>query len=125
MAKLGELAQFVEHLSESVLNKKSESLPIQKVCDLLNNCNVWYQREWPESIDTQQYYLDFMVVGMSGTRYNIEVDGRQHYFSAEAIAENDARDALLKKLGYQVIRARAKDIMKSSSPVRSVLKRLV
>lgn len=122
---IGELAQFIDYLSESSQSQKSATPPVQKVCDILNEINIWYQREWPEGGKSKSYYLDFMVVGLSGTRYDIEIDGRQHYFSAEAIAEDDARDAFLKKLGYQVIRIRAKDVMKSPDLINNLLGRLV
>jgi very-short-patch-repair endonuclease len=66
-----------------------------------------------------------MVVGLSGTRYDIEVDGRQHYFTAEAIAEDNARDSYLRKIGYKIIRIRAKDVMRSPDIIKKILGHLV
>jgi very-short-patch-repair endonuclease len=65
--------------------------------------------------------LDFVVVGLSGTRYNIEIDGRQHYFSAEAIAEDNVRDKILQRTGYKVIRLRAIEVTKNPDHLRELL----
>ena len=106
-------------------SQKSITPPIQKVCEILDKLDVWYQREWPEGDRSRSYYLDFMVVGLLGTRYNIEIDGRQHYFSAKALAEDNARDKFLEKQGYRIIRIRARDIMRSLDMINNLLGRLI
>ena len=50
---------------------------------------------------------------------------RQHYFSYEAIVEDDARDAFLKKIGYEILRIRAKDLMRFPDSIKQIIERLV
>ena len=119
---LGELAKFVDQLTGEQRNRPEESPARTKVREMLKELVPWYQEEWPERDITRQ--LDFVVVGLSGTRYDIEIDGRQHYFSAEAIMEDEARDAFLKKRGYQVIRIRAVTVERHPDIVQAVLSRL-
>src|SRR5206468_2962699 len=97
---LGELAKFVHQRAGVAQGTKRDSPPVQIVRTALESSRLWYQEEVPETTDTRTYYLDFVTVGLSGARYNIEVDGRQHYFSPEAIAEDKSRDSVLKAAGY-------------------------
>lgn len=124
---LGELAQFVDQLTGGQHNRAEKENEYKNACDtvreMLEKLIPWYQEEWPESNGIRHYHLDFVVVGLSGIRYDIEIDGRQH-LSAEAILEDDARDNFLKKLGYQVIRFRAMYVVRHPDIVRTVLSRL-
>jgi hypothetical protein len=121
---LGELAKFTDQLTGKQHNKPGKSDAIDIVRNILNELEIWYQEEWPEYDRRTTHRLDFIVVGYSGTRYDIEIDGRQHYFSAEAIMKDEARDAFLKQRGYQVIRIRAVNIELYPDTVRSLLSRL-
>jgi len=124
---LGELAKFTDQLTGKQHHKPGKSDAIDIVRKMLNELEIWYQEEMLESdrnIKYGKYRLDFIVVGLSGTRYDIEIDGRQHYFSAEAIMKDEVRDAFLKKQGYQVIRIRAVNVERNPGIVRSLLSRL-
>jgi len=122
---LGELANFVDQLTGEQHNRPETTRARNIVREMLKELVPWYQEEWPESDGiNHNHHLDFVVVGLSGTRYDIEIDGRQHYFSAEAIMEDDARDAFLKKQGYQVVRIRAVTVERHTDIVRAVLSRL-
>jgi hypothetical protein len=121
---LSGLAMFVDELRGRKHSPPDESqarrIVRQILADTPTGRPVWYQEEWPEA----GYHLDFLVVGLSGIRYDIEIDGRQHYFSAEAIAEDDARDESLRSSGYSVIRFRAVTVERHPESVRVVLSRL-
>lgn len=100
---------------------RRDSPPVQVVRAALESSGLWYQEEFPENTDTRTYYLDFVTVGLSGVRYNIEVDGRQHYFSPEAIVEDKARDAVLKAAGYRVIRVRGADVTADPDRIKTLI----
>ena len=120
---LGELANFVDQLTGEQHGRPGRIPAIAIVRKMLNELNLWYQEEWPESDGIRHYRLDFVVVGLSGTRYDIEIDGQQH-LSIEAILEDDARDTFLKKLNYVVIRFRAVNVERHPGIVQKVLSRL-
>ena len=121
---LGKLAEFLNQPSGRQHAKPEDTPARRTVRGILEELHIYYQEELPEESPQTTYRLDFIVVGLSGTRYDIEIDGRQHYFSAEAIMEDEARDAFLKKQGYQVIRIRAVNIELYPDTVRSLLSRL-
>ena len=122
---LGELAKTVDQLSGEQHGRPGRIPAISIVRNMLDELKLWYQEEWPESDGiSHNHRLDFVVVGLSGTRYDIEIDGRQHYYSAESIMEDEARDDFLKKRGYQVIRIRAVTVERHPDRVRSLLSRL-
>ncbi len=118
---LGELAKFVQQRAGVAQAPRRDSPPVQVVRAALESSCLWYQEEFPENTDTRTYYLDFVTVGLSGIRYNIEVDGRQHYFSPEAIAEDKARDAVLKAAGYRVIRVRSADVAADPARIKTLI----
>lgn len=120
---LGELAKFVDQLSGEQHRRpeKTDARPI--VRKILKELGHWFQEERPESDGRRHYDLDFVIVGLSGTQYNIEIDGHQH-LSAEAIMNDDARDAFLKTREYVVIRFRAGTVERHPDIVRSVLSHL-
>jgi very-short-patch-repair endonuclease len=117
---LGKLAIFVDELRGRKHSEPENSEARFMIRQMLANLGLWYQEEWPDG----RYHLDFLVVGLSGISYDIEIDGRQHYFSAEAIAEDEARDAFLESRGYKVIRVRAVTADRYPDRVRVVLSRL-
>lgn len=82
-----------------VLNhySKGESYPEQYFRSLFDKNDIQYEQEKREGL----YSLDF-VIG----RYNIEIDGEQHYLD-ERIKQSDIkRTKYLEGLGYKVIRIR-------------------
>lgn len=117
---LGELAKFVDQLTGEKHKRRDETPARQIVRNILNELRHWFQEERSEGY----YDLDFVVVGLSGIQYDIEIDGRQHYFSEDAIKEDDARDTFLKMRGYVVIRFRAITVERYPDIVRSVLSHL-
>ena len=100
-------------------NKSFESPAEEKFAELLNKVGLWYQTQYKEG----RYRLDFFVVSPFGTRYNLEVDGRQH-LSPEQLANDEIRDKNLEDLGYKVIRFEAKTIFERPQDVKDVLYRL-
>jgi hypothetical protein len=121
---LGELAKFVNQRVGVAQGPKHNSPAVEAVRSALQETGIWYQEEVPETTPSRTYYLDFVIIGLSGTRYNIEVDGRQHYFSAEAISEDKTRDQVLREAGYEVIRLRASDVISDSRFVPELLRSL-
>lgn len=117
---LGDLAKFVDQLNGGRHAVPDGRPAIAIVREMLTTLEACYQEEWPE----ERYHLDFLVVGLSGTPYDIEIDGRQHYFSAEAIIEDEARDEFLRRRGYKVIRIRAVTVERYPDSVRALLSRL-
>ena len=117
---LGRLAAFVDDLRDREHRVPEETEPRRIIRQMLAELQVCYEEEWPEG----NYHLDFLVVGLSGAPYDIEVDGRQHYFSAEALLEDEARDAYLSARGYRVIRFRGVTVERYPESVRMVLSRL-
>jgi len=117
---LGKLAAFVDELSGRRQAKPEDTEARGAIREMLKNLALWYQEEWLE----ERYHLDFMVVGLSGVAYDVEIDGRQHYHSAEAIAEDEARDEFLKSRGYKVIRFRAATVERYPDRIHAVLSRL-
>lgn len=97
---------------------------MEAVREHLRELNIWFQEEVPETTQARTYYLDFVVVGLSGARYDIEVDGRQHFFTAAAIAEDASRDSALNHAGYKVVRLQAADVTAGGARVRELLGRL-
>lgn len=120
---LGELANYVGEIEKAgrVHVQRPNSPACDIVRDALKKLGIWYQEEFPVRVTHGTRYLDFLVVGLSGTRYDIEVDGRQHYFSHQAIAEDIARDAQIKSMGYKVVRLRSADAIRNPDAVRSIL----
>jgi len=122
---LGDLAKFVSQ-RDGVAHVARTGNPIADLIrESLQELGLWYQEEVPEATSTRTYYLDFLVVGLSGTRYDIEIDGRQHFFSAEAIAEDDVRDSVLTKSGYKVLRLRASELVKDPEGAKQLLASLM
>src|SRR3989338_4291944 len=118
---LGELAKFVTQRAGVAHVSRNDNPAVNIVRSALRELETWYQEEVPETTQSRTYYLDFVIVGLSGTRYNIEIDGRQHYFSAEAIAEDDVRDKVLQRTGYKVIRLRSTDVTGNPDRLRQLL----
>jgi len=123
---LGDLAKFVNQISGEQRHKPEDSTVRNTVREMLQELKHWYQEEWPEIDGGYNYRLDFVVIGISGTKYDIEIDGRQH-LSAEAIIEDRTRDNFLKEKPrcYQIIRIRAVTVERYPDAVRAVLSRLV
>lgn len=122
---LGELAEFIDQREGAAHVTRTTSPAVNKAREVLKDLGHWYQEEFPEYTAARTYYLDFFVVGLSGKRYDIEIDGRQHFFSAEAIAEDDTRDFVLDKLGYRVIRIQAAEVVRNPEELRELLATLV
>lgn len=122
---LGDLAKFVSQRAGVTRSAKRDNDAVVKVRTLLADLGVWFQEEVPEASQNRTYYLDFVIVGLSGIRYNLEVDGRQHYFTPEAIAEDASRDQELRNIGYKVLRLQGGDIMKRPEEVRLLLGGLI
>ncbi len=120
---LGELAKFVDQLSGQQYREPENTDARTIVREIITNLGLWYQEEKYEGDARRSYRLDFVVIGLSGARYNIEIDGRQH-LSTEAIKNDDARDTFLKTIEYVVIRFRAITIERDPEMVRSVISHL-
>ena len=118
---LGELAKFVSQRAGVAHVSRTGSPAIEAVREHLKQLGLWFQEEVPETTSARTYYLDFVIVGLSGARYDIEVDGKQHFFSPEAIAEDDSRDSVLAKIGYNVIRLQAAAVSGDAEVTRKLL----
>lgn len=121
---LGDLARFVNQRAGVAAGTRRDSPAVSSVRAALAAAGLWFQEEFPETSETRTYYLDFVTVGLSGARYNIEVDGRQHYYSPEAVSEDESRDAFLKTLGYQVIRLQANHVVSNPQEAGQLITQL-
>ncbi len=90
------------------------------VARMLEDSGMWF---WPQ-LEVDRYRLDFAVVSPFGTRYDVEVDGRQH-LTPEGLRADAIRDAAVRALGYQVVRVRAKDVLNGTESVPRRLAHLV
>ncbi|MBI4334130.1 MAG: DUF559 domain-containing protein [Chloroflexi bacterium] len=118
----GFLGSFAEYaLSSGKSSKHSFDSPAEeKLSKLLSEAGLWYHPQHREG----RYRLDFFVVSPFGTRYDLEVDGRQHW-SAEQLSADEVRDKALEGLGYMIIRIDAREILSQPERVRVFLGRLV
>lgn len=76
--------------------------------DVLENNNIAYEREFPISHNTSNYFLDFKLE-RNGKFIDLEIDGKQHTY-AERIEHDKVRDDYLKSLGYIVYRISWNDL---------------
>ena len=119
----GFLGAFAEYAI--VTRKESErgySFPSpaeEKLAEILDSLGLWYHPQYQEG----RYKLDFFVVSPFGTRYDLEVDGRQHW-SPERFSYDEVRDKTLEEAGYKIIRIDARQIFSQSEKVQALLSRL-
>lgn len=118
---LGAFAEYALGSSKSSTGVPPPESPAEeKLAELLSEVGLWYRPQYTEG----RYKLDFFVVSPFGTRYDLEVDGRQHW-SPEQLRYDEVRDKTLQELGYRIIRIDAREIFAQPEKVRSLLGRLV
>lgn len=120
----GFLAEFARYSSESK-QKAGPRHPFdspaeEKLAELLDSVGIWYHPQYSEG----RYRLDFFVVSPFGTRYDLEVDGRQHWTS-ERLSYDEVRDKTLEEVGYKIIRIKARDVLSDADKVRLFLTKLI
>jgi hypothetical protein len=91
----------------------------EKVARILDDVGLWHHPHYPEG----RYELDFLVVSPFGTRYDVEVDGLQHW-TPDGLAHDAVRDRTIESAGYRVVRVAARDIYQRAELVRNRLARL-
>ncbi len=118
---LSQLADYVQARSQKHQNFNGmyDSPEEAAVAELLRNQKIWFETQVP----FKAWLLDFVVVTPFGNRYNIEVDGFQHW-KAEQITKDKIRDREVQSSGISVIRISADDIKNNISWVRERLARL-
>jgi len=125
----GFLGQFAEYALASAggydgrytgASRSFDSPAEERLAEMLEEAGLWYSAQHGEG----SYRLDFFVVSPLGKRYDIEVDGRQHW-SAEHFARDEVRDAAVGRAGYRVVRIDSRWIFERPDAVRSLLSRLV
>lgn len=118
------LAKFAEYVASGSIAGQStsrfDSPAEERMAELLDEIGVWYLPQYNEG----RYRFDFFVVSPFGKRYDIEVDGREHW-SHEQLQKDAVRDKTVEALGYQVIRIDARDIFTREHIVRARLSRLI
>lgn len=119
LGKFAEYATATRRDSEHGCGHLFQSPPEEKLAELLDSVGLWYFRQYEEG----HYRLDFFVVSPFGTRYDLEVDGRQHW-SPEQISRDEVRDKKLEEAGYRIIRIDARQILRQPERVLSLLSRL-
>ena len=117
---IGEFADYVSsgHVaghSEADIRETSES----RMAELLRKAGLWFHHHFKEGRDE----LDFLVVSPFGTRYDLEVDGKQHN-SPEQIRSDNVRDKRIEATGYKVVRVSARDVFNSEPAIVDLLLRL-
>lgn len=116
----GYLGRLVTHVSAVPSARAYESEAERETARLLRDAGLWF---WPQ-VEAGRYRLDFVVVSPFGNRYDLEVDGRQH-FTPEGVAEDELRDRAVEGLGYRVLRVRARTLFETPGEVQALLERLV
>jgi len=117
---LGAFAEYALSSRESSKDRHSfESPAEEKLAELLSEAGLWYHPQYQEG----RYKLDFFVVSPFGTRYDLEVDGRQHW-SPERFSYDEVRDKTLEEAGYKIIRIDARQIFSQPEKVQALLSRL-
>ncbi len=118
-----EAGGYLERLARHVLAVPSvrayESEAERDMAKLLSGAGLWF---WPQ-VAAGRYRLDFAVVSPFGARYDVEIDGRQH-FTPEGVAADELRDRFVESLGYRVLRVRATQLFEAPEEVAAVLRRL-
>lgn len=118
---LGAFAEYAFSSSKSFKDRHSfESPAEERLAELLSEAGLWYHPQYIEG----RYKLDFFVVSPFGTRYDLEVDGRQHW-SAKQLSYDKVRDTVLQEAGYKIMRIDARNILTQPDKVRTLLTRLV
>lgn len=69
------------------------------------------------------YRLDFMFTTPSGEKYDLEVDGDQHW-SSEGVRHDERRDAYVEGKGFKVLRITARDVFHRREAILDRLIRL-
>ncbi len=119
----GFLGEFASYVLSSQTHERTpiyESPAEEKLADFLEQSKLWYHPQYEE----KPYRLDFFVVSPFGNRYDLEVDGRQHW-SAEQFNKDEIRDKKLEEKGYKIIRINADEILMQPGKVELLINRLV
>lgn len=118
---LGEFAEYALGGSKSHDGRhRFDSPPEEKLAELLSDAGLWHHPQYQEG----RHELDFFVVSPFGTRYDMEVDGRQHW-TPQQLSYDEVRDKAIQGAGYRIIRIDAREILAQPEKVRSLLSRLV
>jgi len=118
---LGAFAEYALGSTRSSTDRPPyESTAEEKLAELLSETGLWYHPQYNEG----RYKLDFFVVSPFGTRYDLEVDGRQHW-SAEQLSHDEVRDKVLQEAGYKIMRIDARSVLTQPDKVKILLTRLV
>lgn len=75
---------------------------------VLENNNIFYEREFPIQHGTSNYFLDFRLE-CDGKLIDLEIDGKQHTYT-DRIDHDKSRDKYLQNLGYIVYRISWNDL---------------
>jgi very-short-patch-repair endonuclease len=117
---LAEFAAFVQAgLAAGAPGEQTESPAEQAVADMLCELGLWHKSQYPLG----RYRLDFLVVSPTGTRYDVEVDGRGH-LTDEAVRSDAARDGFVTGQGIKVLRVDARSVFRRPEQVKTALSRL-
>lgn len=92
----------------------------KKLSEILNRLGLWYRPQYEEG----RFKLDFFIVSPFGNRYDLEVDGRQHW-APEQLSRDEVRDNILEEAGYNVIRINAKQILSQQKKIEDLLSKLI
>ncbi|MBD3286577.1 DUF559 domain-containing protein, partial [candidate division WOR-3 bacterium] len=121
----GYLAKFAKYVYQGGGKEPTsdlfESPAEQRMAELLEEVGLWFKPQY--EVEEGRYRFDFLVVSPFGIRYDVEVDGREHWASDRILAD-EIRDEVVKSLGYRVIRVAARDVFNSEDKVKSLLMRL-
>ncbi len=97
-----------------------ESPAAARLADLLEEAGLWVVPQAPLG----GHRLDFLAVTPSGTRYDVEVDGRAR-LTDDARRGDEARDAAVAAAGIKVLRIEARQVLLQEPAIRQLLQRLV
>ncbi|HHY37694.1 MAG TPA: AAA family ATPase [Clostridia bacterium] len=117
---LGEFARYTAFGDVSGTSFVSFGSPAEEeMADLLKKVGLWYLPQYKEG----RYRFDFLVVSPLGLRYDLEVDGREHW-TPEQVRTDEVRDKAVQSLGYRVLRVDARDVFSRKDVVWNMLLRL-
>ncbi len=118
---LGDFAAYAANVDIYRRQDRYGSPAETELARLLTEAGLWFQPQHRSARCPRP--LDFLVVSPMGTRYDVEVDGRQHW-TDEQVQRDDIDDRAVESAGLRVIRIEARDVLTRPDAVRTMLTRL-
>jgi very-short-patch-repair endonuclease len=118
---LGEFAKYSLSSDRGEVDRRTMQSPAEGLMvDILNDLHLWFRPQF----QLDRYVLDFLVVSPFGTRYDIEIDGRETHQRSSTIEADRLRDDIVGSKNIRVIRIPASLVHSDRVAVSERLSRL-